>query len=210
LSTSLDGLLMLKSQQDLAEADTKFTWCILAITVYETKIQSMDASMKRRKVIVGLGAFSLFPASAFARKLEPYFGPKVTRLVLYKGKRRLYLLSGDKILKKYKVGLGGVPVGHKRFENDGKTPEGSYIVDRRNPKSKYHLSIGISYPNRDDIAYAVEHGRNPGGEIFIHGRAGAHRGRGRDWTAGCIAVADKHIEEIYMMVLTGTQIDIYP
>lgn len=166
--------------------------------------------MKRRTVLAGLAAASLFPASAFARKIPTYTGPAVTRVVLYKGKRRLYLLNGTKVLKKYKVGLGGVPVGHKQFEGDGKTPEGSYIIDRRNPRSKYHLSIGISYPNRRDVEYARKHGRSPGGEIFIHGRAGAHKGRGRDWTAGCIAVKDRHMEEIYMMVLTGTQIDIHP
>lgn len=166
--------------------------------------------MERRTFIAGLTAFGFLPATAFARELDLYSGPPVTRVVLYKGKRRLYLLNGSKVLKKYKVGLGGVPVGHKQFEGDGKTPEGSYIIDRRNPRSKYHLSIGISYPNSRDIAYARAHGRSPGGEIFIHGRAGAHRGFGRDWTAGCIAVKDKHIEEIYAMVRTGTQIDIHP
>ena len=119
-------------------------------------------------------------------------------------------MSGSKVIKKYRVGLGGVPKGHKQFEGDGKTPEGSYIIDRRNPDSQFHLSIGISYPNAQDVAYARSFGRSPGGDIFIHGRAGEHAGRGRDWTAGCIAVADRHIEEIYMMVHTGTQIDIFP
>ncbi|MFT6526969.1 MAG: murein L,D-transpeptidase YafK [Celeribacter sp.] len=180
---------------------------MLAYTQQKT---GMDRSMNRRFIITGLAALSLFPTTAFARTLKPYSGPQVTRVVLYKGKRRLYLLSGTKVLKKYKVGLGGVPVGHKQFEGDGKTPEGSYIIDRRNAESKYHLSVGISYPNSRDVAYARQFGRSPGGEIFIHGRAGAHRGFGRDWTAGCIAVKDKHIEEIYMMVLTGTQIDIHP
>ncbi|MEM5476574.1 L,D-transpeptidase family protein [Pacificibacter sp. AS14] len=166
--------------------------------------------MERRKLLAGLAAVSLFPTVTLASAFSPYTGPRVTRVVLYKGRRRLYLLSGTKILKKYKVGLGGVPVGHKQFEGDGKTPEGSYIIDRRNPRSQYHLSIGISYPNSRDIAYARQHGRSPGGEIFIHGRAGGHKGRGKDWTAGCIAVKDRHMEEIYMMVTTGTQIDIHP
>nr|WP_246002392.1 L,D-transpeptidase family protein [Pacificibacter maritimus] len=147
---------------------------------------------------------------SFGRTLEPYFGPQITRVVLHKKRRRLYLLHGTKVIKKYKVGLGGVPVGHKQFEGDGKTPEGSYIIDRRNPNSQFHLSVGISYPNAQDIEFARARGRSPGGDIFIHGRAGEHVGRGKDWTAGCIAVADRHIEEIYMMVLTGTQIDIFP
>lgn len=164
--------------------------------------------MDRRKFVAGIAASSLIPSVAFARTLEPYRGPAVTRVVVLKGKRRLYLMNGDKILKKYRVGLGTQPVGHKQFEGDGKTPEGSYFIDRRNARSMYHLSIGISYPNRQDVEFAMQHGRSPGGEIFIHGRAGKHKGLGRDWTVGCIAVADHHIEEIYMMVSLGTQIDI--
>ncbi|SEL02829.1 L,D-transpeptidase family protein [Pacificibacter marinus] len=166
--------------------------------------------MDRRTFIAAMTCFSLLPAAAFARKIKPYSGPHITRVVLNKGERRLYLLSGTKVIKKFKVGLGGIPQGHKQFEGDGKTPEGSYIIDRRNPGSKYHLSIGISYPNAQDIAFAQMHGKSAGGDIFIHGRAGENKGRGRDWTAGCIAVKDRHMEEIYMMVALGTQIDIHP
>lgn len=147
---------------------------------------------------------------AQARSLKPYDGPEITRLVLYKGRRRLYLLSGTEVIKEYKVGLGNAPEGPKRFEGDGKTPEGSYIIDRRNPNSSYHLSLGISYPNEEDRAYAAAHGKRPGGDIFIHGRARKNWFKGKDWTAGCIAVKDRHIEEIFMMVPLGTQIDIYP
>jgi murein L,D-transpeptidase YafK len=166
--------------------------------------------MDRRKLIAGLTCFSLLPATASARKIKPYTGPKITRVILNKGERRLYLVSGNEVIKKFKVGLGGIPEGHKQFEGDGKTPEGSYIIDRRNPGSRYHLSIGISYPNAQDIEFAREHGKSAGGDIFIHGRAKENKGRGRDWTAGCIAVKDRHIEQIYMMVSLGTQIDIYP
>ena len=108
-------------------------------------------------------------------------------------------------------GLGFAPEGHKQFEGDGRTPEGTYIVDKRNPESTYHLSVGISYPNEADIAFAEAQGLSPGGDIFIHGgpRPGIDPTDVRDWTAGCIAVTDRQIEEIYAMVKDGTPIDIY-
>lgn len=85
------------------------------------------------------------------------------------------------------------------------------MIDRRNPESLFHLSIGISYPNEADIAFARSQGRSPGGDIFIHGgpRSGIDPTDKRDWTAGCISVTDQEIEDIYAMVKIGTPIDIY-
>ena len=85
------------------------------------------------------------------------------------------------------------------------------MIDRRNPDSLFHLSIGISYPNAADIAYAAAQGREPGGDIFIDGgpRRGVDPVGVRDWTAGCIAVTDREIEEVYAMVRNGTPIDIF-
>ena len=115
------------------------------------------------------------------------------------------------MLRTYPIGLGFAPMGHKRFEGDGRTPEGSYVIDRRNPDSKFHLSVGISYPNEADMAYAAARGLDPGNDIFIHGgpRRGIDSMDLRDWTAGCIAVTDREIEEIYTMVRDGTPIDIH-
>jgi hypothetical protein len=105
---------------------------------------------------------------------------------------------------------GFAPEGHKQFEGDGKTPEGEYIIDRRNPNSRFHLSIGISYPNAADRAFARSQGKSPGGDIFIHGR-GKYPGSNRDdWTWGCIAVTDREMEDIYAMVRNGTPITIKP
>jgi murein L,D-transpeptidase YafK len=113
------------------------------------------------------------------------------------------------VLKKYDVDLGFAPRGHKQIEGDGRTPEGSYFIDRRNPNSAYHLSLGISYPNAKDIAYAKSIGKSPGGEIFIHGGPVLLGDRSKpDWTAGCISVTNKEIEIMYAMVKNGTQIDI--
>lgn len=140
---------------------------------------------------------------------KPYDGPPVTLVEVHKADRKLYLLSGSTLLKDYDIGLGGDPVGHKQFEGDGKTPEGSYRITHRNGRSAYHLSLGISYPNDRDRAYAKAQGKEPGGDIFIHGenRFGPSDG---DWTAGCIAVSDREIEEIYAMVNPGTKINIFP
>lgn len=134
-----------------------------------------------------------------------YDGPPVTQIVAQKGARVLQLYHGGEVLKSYHFELGFQPVGHKQFEGDGRTPEGLYFIDRTNPRSQYHLSIGISYPNDQDRAFAASQGRRPGGDIFIHGTPREMR-RARDWTAGCLAVTNKEAEEVYSMVRTGTPI----
>lgn len=142
-------------------------------------------------------------------KFRGYSGPPVTQVVVNKGSRRMYLLSGQTVLKSYDVGLGNRPVGHKQFEGDGKTPEGVYFIDRFNPRSRYHLSVGVSYPNERDAAFAQAYGRSPGGDIFIHGwgpEGQRFAPKNRDWTAGCIAVKDEEIEEIYAMVQGGVPV----
>ena len=148
--------------------------------------------------------------SACASKFQTYNGPEVTRLQLFKGQRQLLLFNDTNVLRQYKVDLGFAAEGPKQFEGDGKTPEGSYIIDRRNPNSLFHLSIGISYPTEAQIAYAAARGRSAGGDIFIHGgpRIGIDK-TGPDWTAGCISVSDREIRKIYAMVNNGTPIDIF-
>ena len=89
---------------------------------------------------------------------------------------------------------------------DGRTPEGVYEIDRRNPQSQFYLSLGISYPNEKDIAEAKALGVDPGGDIFIHGRPKKYQSDLIDWTLGCIAVTNREMREIYAMVETGTKI----
>jgi len=168
----------------------------------------MNTRIPRRVLLLGgLGVF----LSGCAGKFRSYNGPEVTRLRMYKAQRLLVLDGADDVLRTYPIGLGFAPEGHKQFEGDGRTPEGSYAIDRRNPDSLFHLSIGISYPNEADIAFAEAQGRSPGKDIFIHGgpRRGIDPVNVRDWTAGCISVTDRQIEEIYAMVRDGTPIDIY-
>ncbi|EKE44639.1 ErfK/YbiS/YcfS/YnhG [Oceaniovalibus guishaninsula JLT2003] len=149
--------------------------------------------------------------AACGSKFRSYDGPEVTQLLVVKSERRLYLLHNAEVLKTYDIGLGFAPSGHKQYEGDGRTPEGMYFIDRRNPSSKYHLSVGVSYPNEFDRALASELGKRPGGDIFIHGRGPSwKKTMPKDWTAGCIAVDDRDIEQIYAMVQDGTPILIRP
>lgn len=144
-------------------------------------------------------------------KFRSYDGPPVTQIVVNKGQRKLYLVSGKEVIRSYQIDLGFQPGGHKQFEGDGKTPEGLYYIDRFNPNSLYHLSVGISYPNPQDRAQASSAGKRPGGDIMIHGLGPSGRALNRaDWTAGCIAVKDEEIEEIYAMLRPGVPIFIYP
>ena len=158
-----------------------------------------------------LVATALVLTGCASSKFRSYNGPEVTRVVVMKADRRMYLMHHDKVLRDFRIELGFAPDGHKQFEGDGRTPEGRYTIDRRNPNSNYHLSLGISYPNANDREVASSMGLAAGGDIFIHGgpRRGIDR-RGPDWTAGCIAVKDREMEDIYAMVRDGTPIDIFP
>jgi murein L,D-transpeptidase YafK len=142
-------------------------------------------------------------------KFRSYSGPEVTRVVVYKEMRRLYLMNGKRVLRSYRIDLGFAPTGDKTIEGDGRTPEGLYTIDRRNPNSQYHLSLGIDYPRKHDIEKAKALGRSPGGDIFIHGRGNPTDFLIRDWTWGCIAVTNDEMEEIYAMVKDGTPIAIH-
>ncbi len=152
---------------------------------------------------------SLTLASCGSSKFKTYRGPAVTLVEVHKAEGKMFLLRGAQVLKVYDIHLGGNPIGPKQFEGDGKTPEGAYVISHRNPNSAYHLSLGISYPNDADRAFAKSQDKEPGGDIFIHGANNRGSSRG-NWTVGCIAVSDKQIEEIYSMVQPGTPINIFP
>ncbi|QYK41675.1 MAG: L,D-transpeptidase family protein [Paracoccaceae bacterium] len=166
--------------------------------------------MRVIRFLIGLWLVALLASCGPPSKFRSYSGPEVTRVVVYKADRRMQLFHHHDVLRTYRIGLGFAPTGHKQFEGDGKTPEGWYTIDRRNPNSRFHLSIGISYPNADDRAYAKAQGKNPGGDIFIHGKGQRHARHRGDWTEGCIWVTDREMEDIYAMVKDGTPILIRP
>lgn len=154
--------------------------------------------------------------AACSSKFKTYNGPEVTSIQVHKADRKMYLLHNDKVVQTFKVHLGGVPEGKKQVEGDGKTPEGIYYISHKNPKSTYHLSLGVSYPNDEDRATAAAMGMPPGGDIMIHGgpplkaNGKPRKTSSYDWTAGCIAVTDREIERIYSMIKPGIPIVILP
>lgn len=166
--------------------------------------------MRRRDLLLGSGAALTLGACSSSSKFKRYDGPEVTYVVVNKGERRMALFNENQVLRRYDIKLGWAPEGHKQIEGDGRTPEGIYRIDRRNPNSRYHLSIGISYPNAADIAAARAVGKSPGGDIFIHGQEFPFKLDKGDWTWGCISVKNSEMEEIYAMVRDGTPIAINP
>lgn len=136
-------------------------------------------------------------------------------LVVEKTLRRLTLWAGGLPIRTYDVALGGNPVGHKERAGDRRTPEGLYHIDARNPNSKFHLGLHVSYPNAQDVARARAQGLAPGGDIMLHGLP---NGQGKvgplhrafDWTNGCVAVTDQEIEELFAAVPVGTPIRFLP
>ena len=137
------------------------------------------------------------------------------RIVVEKSARTMKLMHGAKILKTYKVALSREPVGAKEREGDHKVPEGEYVVDSKNSRSRFHLALHISYPNGADREKARKLGVRPGGNIEIHGLDSKYSWVGSlqrqvDWTDGCIAVTNPEIDEIWPIVAVGTPVEIRP
>ena len=139
--------------------------------------------------------------------------PIADAVLVKKSERKLYLIKDGEPFREYEIALGYHPVGHKKKEGDGKTPEGTYLLDWRKPNSRFYRSIHISYPNETDLESANGNGDRPGGMIMLHGypepkvfASGNYKFRGRDWTDGCIAVNNDAMEEIWRVVKDGTPI----
>lgn len=140
-------------------------------------------------------------------------GTKGDRLVIEKEKRVLHLYCGEKELRTYPVSLGREPVGAKTREGDNKTPEGIYRVCEHKRDSSCHRALRVSYPEEKDRALADELGVSPGGNIMIHGLLNGFGWIGRahrwvDWTAGCIAVTNPEMDELFEVVAGGATIEI--
>jgi murein L,D-transpeptidase YafK len=136
-------------------------------------------------------------------------------IVVEKGKRTLTLFQGGYAVRSYKVALGLQPTGDKVRIGDNRTPEGTYFIDYKNPQSKYHKALHISYPDVAHAQRASSLGVSPGGDIMIHGLPPAYASMGADhakydWTEGCIAVTDREIEEIWSAIPKGAPIHIKP
>lgn len=167
----------------------------------------MDRFSRRGALALGVGGAAVL--AGCGSKFATYNGPDVTRLAILKTGRQMILFNGQTPLKTHPVQLGFTARGPKQFEGDGRTPEGRYLIDRRNPNSSFYLSIGIDYPNDRDREYAASLGQRPGGDIFIHGWGDKRRDRNDDWTAGCVAITNREMKDVYAMVRNGVPVDIY-
>jgi murein L,D-transpeptidase YafK len=141
--------------------------------------------------------------------------PLADRVVVRKADRKLQLMKDGEAFRTFDIALGIAPFGHKEEEGDNRTPEGTYWLDLRNPRSDYFLSIRISYPDERDRSSARQKGVNPGGQIMIHGQPNrptysAAYYRQADWTNGCIAVSNSDMIDIWLMTPKRVPIEILP
>ena len=172
--------------------------------------------------VSSLGPDGSLPASGAGPQLPPGVPaisatgvPVAERIVIEKRTRRLLLMNGGEVIAAYPVKLGLSPVGHKQYEGDYRTPEGSYFLSRRNPRSEYFLSLEVSYPNEADRARAKAEGLRPGGLIMIHGQPNVRTRppeyyANTDWTNGCIAVSNSDMIDIWQRTRLGMPIEIRP
>ncbi len=141
--------------------------------------------------------------------------PVADFVLVEKADRKLHLMKEGEVIRTFEIALGIRPVGDKQREGDFRTPEGRYVLDRRNPRSEFFLSIHVSDPNAEDLREARARGEDPGGAIMIHGqpneptRSEAYY-RTQDWTNGCIAVSNSDMIDIWLMTGDDTPIEIRP
>ncbi|MCR8724821.1 L,D-transpeptidase family protein [Frigidibacter sp. ROC022] len=144
---------------------------------------------------------------------QPPIEGQIDRIVVDKSARLMVLYQKGRPVAVWPVALGFAPEGSKEREGDGKTPEGRFRIDRRNPGSAFHLSLGIDYPRPEDRAAAQAAGVSPGGDIFFHGQPNAMPPGFMlpgDWTAGCIALTNDRIETLWRVTPIGTTVEIRP
>lgn len=170
--------------------------------------------MLNRKTINPL--FFIFCLSIFSNALlNSQTKITIDSICVFKSKRAMQVFHYKALVQTFNIGLGRNSEGHKRFQGDGRTPEGLYFIQKKNSNSKFYKSLLISYPNFKDIFYAKTHKKNTGGDICIHGLPKGYIDEGvkngmNDWTAGCIAIKNKDMDFIFEAVSEGIPILICP
>jgi len=187
---------------------------------YKKSYSSNEQRTPWLPIIIGLSLAAIISTSAIAyvKSTSENKNPippsiVIDRVFVDKSDRVLKLMSNGKVIRSYRIALGGRPTGHKQQEGDQRTPVGVYTLDYKNENSIAHRSIHISYPNTEDKARATSLGVSPGGDIMIHGQMNGfgHLGwlnQQRDWTDGCIAVTNDEMDNIMAAVTIGTSIEI--
>lgn len=146
-------------------------------------------------------------------EVPPRLAGPVDRILVEKSARRMAVFRDGARLKDYRIALGFAPIGDKTRQGDGRTPEGIFRIDRRNAQSAYHLSLGLDYPRPQDRARAAKGEYDPGGDIMIHGQPNVVPEGMKvpgDWTAGCIALTNDEMAELFAAVAVGTRVEIRP
>ena len=181
--------------------------------------------------LLAVVTYTLFPQYRQPKAIAMHVS--APRVVVHKSANRLELFDGATLVKTYPCITGGAP-GDKSVEGDRKTPVGTFRVVFKNPTSKFHLSLGLDYPNEEDAARGLAQklitprqydeilaalksdltlAENQkklwytplGGEIFIHGHANDRPG-----TAGCVALDNLDIEELYAILPLNSPVEIKP
>ena len=194
--------------------------CIFSLLILiAVTIASIFAYQKYNKFIPTTEAAIHVKALNEADSIKIRQQTPITQVKVYKTDRVVQLLHRDQVIRTYPMRLGFDQIGHKVKEGDGKTPEGTYILDWRNPKSAFYKSLHVSYPNVQDQAKAKQLGVSAGGDIMIHGSATSSQIEKfpslmkylprNDWTWGCVAVRNIDMDEIWTLVDDGTVITIY-
>ena len=188
---------------------------LLVGTAALTLVGSADSlrASSRSSVAAVPASASRAPDSAAASLFDPRI--RVDSIRVEKAAHRLSLFQRGRVTRSYLIALGQQPVGDKVRRGDMRTPEGRFTIEARNPQSKYHRALRISYPDAAHRERARKLGVSPGGDIMIHGLpprqawvGPAHRDF--DWTEGCIALTNEEIEELWSAVPVGTPIHILP
>lgn len=159
-------------------------------------------------LIIALYSYKLFT------KVSIPLNSKIDNIIVDKSDRTMHVFSEENLLKTYSIAIGKNTRGKKEYKGDQKTPEGHYTIFNKNPYSRYHKNLGISYPNTEDKAHAKKLGKNTGGDIKIHG-TGTELGPFdifHTWfyTDGCIRVTNNEMDELYEAVKIGAKIEIKP
>jgi murein L,D-transpeptidase YafK len=170
--------------------------------------------MKSRYAFTFLSAASILWGSCGSNAGEANLG-RADKIVIVKSARTLSLMNRGRVLREYKVALGSDPVGPKARKGDHKTPEGEYVIDAKKDHSRFYKALHISYPNQADKQRALSQGKDPGGDVEIHGVENGLGWLGSlhrtvDWTDGCVALTDAEMDEIWDSVAVGTVVEIRP
>lgn len=216
---SIDKEIEEKSEDDIKKSAKKDEDLERILALAEKLGQEQEVSDARKNYSYINSGLPLKEIIADYNNVHPQ-GKKHRKIIIEKSARRLSLYLDGKLLKQYQVGLHVGSHKDKEREGDGQTPEGTFYISSK-LITRFYKSLLISYPSKEDASRGLKDGlinrwqynsivsavnsckippqkTSLGGEILIHGGGGSY-----DWTAGCIALNNKDMDEIYSFAQTG-------